>query len=91
MAKPTVRQPAEASARKVGAIIFLWFVNAVRRAQQANLDFPFLHPDKLGHTAAMTPDTYGHLFDDDLEVVVTKMQHAARDASVGKAWASDLV
>lgn len=45
----------------------------------------------LGHaSAAMTLDTYGDLFDDDLEMVAAKMQDAAREASVGKAWASNL-
>lgn len=40
---------------------------------------------KLGHaTAAMTLDTYSHLFDDDLEIVAAKMQDAAGEASVGR-------
>ena len=90
-----------------------WFVNAVRRAQQTNPDFPFLTPHDLRHTAAslaissganvkavqrmlghasaaMSLDTYGDLFDDDLEMVAAKMQEAAREASVGKAWAGNL-
>lgn len=48
MAKPTVRQPAEAYARMVGAIIYLWFVNDVGRAQPANPDFPLLTQATLG-------------------------------------------
>lgn len=43
----------------------------------------------LGHaSAAMTLDTYADLFDDDLDAVAERLASAARDAGVGKVWAS---
>lgn len=43
----------------------------------------------LGHaSAAMTLDTYSDLFDDDLDAVADRLAEAARNASVGKVWAS---
>lgn len=44
----------------------------------------------LGHaSAAMTLDVYADLFDDDLDAVSDALDHAARNSSVGKVWASD--
>jgi len=43
----------------------------------------------LGHaSAAMTLDTYGDLFDDDLNAVADALNHAATKINVGKMWAN---
>ncbi|PZF63330.1 site-specific integrase [Curtobacterium sp. MCBD17_013] len=42
----------------------------------------------LGHaSAAMTLDVYADLFDDDLEALADRLDHAARESIVGKTWA----
>ena len=46
----------------------------------------------LGHaSAAMTLDTYGDLFDDDLDAVAVALGKAAAESSVGKMWANSPV
>lgn len=44
-------------------------------------------PDDAYASAAITPDRYAHLFEDDLDAVAVALDHAAPRTDVGELWA----